>query len=74
MEPRASAGEGAGIPWARKHASLAKRVGGTRLLLAIVIWPLTTHPCLDRPQFLLLLQTPPTVDAVDAHYVFAFFV
>ena len=29
--------------------------GGTRLLLALVIWPLTTHPFRDGPPFLLLI-------------------
>ena len=35
--------------------------GRTRLLLALVIWPLTTHPFRDGVPFLLLIETPPTV-------------
>ena len=31
----------------------------TNLLLALVIWPLTTHPFRDGAPFLLLLETPP---------------
>ena len=33
----------------------------TRLLLALVIWPFTTHSFRDGAPFLLLLETPPTV-------------
>ena len=35
--------------------------GGTHLLLALVIWPLTTHPFRDRALFLLVVETPPTI-------------
>ena len=34
--------------------------GGTHLLLALVIRPLTTHPFRDGAPFLLLIGTPPT--------------
>ena len=34
--------------------------GGTHLLLALAIWPLTTHPFRDGAPFLLLIETPPT--------------
>ena len=38
-------------------------VGGhTQLLLALVIWPLNTHPFRDEAPFLLLRETPPTVE------------
>ena len=35
--------------------------GGTHLLLALVIWPSTTHPFRDGAPFLLLIETSPTI-------------
>ena len=46
----------------RRHVVLCHvtRVGGcTHLLLALVIWPLTTHPFRGRAPFSLLIETPP---------------
>ena len=45
------------------RASLSRRrTGGGRtpLLLAVVIWPLTTHPFREGEPFLLLIKTPAT--------------
>ena len=42
--------------------------GRTYLLLALVMWSLTTHPFRDGAPFLLLIETSPTF---GAHYAFS---
>ena len=44
--------------------------GRTHLLLALVIWPLTTHPFRDGAPFLLLRETPPTFGVCYASSVY----
>ena len=49
------------IPIVYTRTWFINRRGGTLLLLALVIRPLTTHPFQDGAPFLLLTETPSTL-------------